>query len=234
MSHDDASPDWLFEVAADGLPTAPLLHDAGLPAGPLAEIRLRLARVSRGGKWHPLLPGAEAAGCSTVRRAAEQGRDVVAGETGLLDGASLCRACTAQLTLPGRPGSYLAIARHILAAQTWTRKLEDAAPSVDWSAYARWTARTPFTGDVVPAMIAALDGDADWTAAGFAAAAAWQDLTRRAEASWAHARQAAGPPGLREQAAAARALTGTRDDTITESERIDAISARPASRSPSC
>jgi hypothetical protein len=165
-----------------------------------------------------------------VRRAVAAGRDLTRRQDGLLAGLELCRACTAQVQLSGRAGTYLAIVGHIVAARAWTQALEAAAPSADWAACARWTARTPFDDETVLALLDALDGDSKWEPGRRAAMIAWQQLWDRADAAQARARLAAGPPGLRAHAAAACALVAAQQDTVLENELIAAISAPPQRR----
>src|SRR5215475_9507507 len=93
---------WLFTIPAHQPVTTALLGAAGLPAEPLAGVRLRLARVSPAGKWHQAPPDARAAPCCPhLRQAIRRGREVVRAEAGLLDGAGLCGWCVARLMVPG-------------------------------------------------------------------------------------------------------------------------------------
>jgi len=216
-----------FDVRAGWLPTAQQMDEAGLPGGPLAAVRLDVARISPAGKWHPVSRGTPAAGCPRMRRAAALGRELTRRQAPLLAGLDLCRACAAQIRLHGRAGVYLEVARHVVAAGAWTQALEAAAPSADWQACARWAARTPFSDEKVLTMLGALDGHPDWERARRAATLAWQELWDRADAAQANARLAAGPPALRAHAAAAAAVVAAQQDTVTENELIDAISARP-------
>jgi hypothetical protein len=214
-----------FEVLPGWLPTAQQLQEAGLPGGPLAAVTLDVARISPAGKWHPVSPGATPAGCVRVRRAVADGRALTRRQAGLLAGLEVCRACAAQVRLRGRAGAYLDLARHIIAARAWTQALEQAAPSADWPAFLRWTARTPFTDENVLALIEALSGDPCWEPARRAGATVWQELWDRADTAQERARVAAGPPGLRAHAAAACALVAAQQDTIMENEIIGAISS---------
>ncbi|HWF79844.1 MAG TPA: hypothetical protein VN695_04610 [Streptosporangiaceae bacterium] len=214
-----------FEVLPGWLPTAQHLREASLPAGPLAAIMLDVARIRPAGKWHPVSPGAVPAGCVRVRRAVADSRALTRRQAGLLAGLELCRACTAQVRPRGRAGAYLDLARHIIAARAWTQALEQAAPSADWPACLRWTARTPFTDENVLGLIEALAGDPSWEPARQAGATAWQELRDRADTAQDQARVAAGPPGLRAHAAAACALVAAQQDTIMENEIIGAISS---------
>jgi hypothetical protein len=224
------SPEPFFEVREDWLPTAGMLHEAGLLSEQLAAIQLDLVRIRPGGKWHPVPAGVAAGGCPRVRRAAAENRQLIRRQAGLLGGLYLCRACTAQIRLRGPAGAYLAVARHVLAARSWIEAFEAGAESADWPAYVRWTARTPFTGDSIPAMIKALTGDPNWAPAGQAAGVAWQDLSGRAAKARDQARKSAGPPGLRAHAAAARAIAGANQDTAIENELIDAIAVCASAR----
>jgi len=219
------SPGPYFEVLSGWLPSAQQLQDAGLPDAPLAAVKLDVARIRPGGKWHPVSPGATLAGCVRVRRAVADGRPLTRRQAGLLAGLELCRACTTQVRPHGRAAAYLDLARHIITARAWTQALEQAAPSADWPACLRWTARTPFTDENVLALIEALGGDPGWEPARQAGAAAWQQLRDRADAAQEWARVAAGPPGLRVHAAVACALVAAQQDTVMENELIGAISS---------
>lgn len=120
--------------------------------------------------------------------------------------------------------------RHILAARAWTQAFEAGAPAAGWPAYARWTARTPFTGEGVLVTITELARDPVRAATSAAATRVWQQLWSRTEAARQRARQSAGPPGLRAHAAAACALVAAQQVTFTENELIGAISERPRRR----
>ena len=226
-TRDGSAPGPFFDVGAGWLPTAQQLDQAGLPGGPLAAVRLDVVRITPTGKWHPVLPGGPGAGCARVRRAVDEGRTLVRRQAGLLTGLGLCRACAAQIRPPGRAGAYLDLARHIIAARAWTQELEEAAPHADWPACVRWTARTPFARQNVLALLHTLGGDPDWQLARNAATAAWQQLWARANAAHAQGRLAAGPPGLRAHAAAARAVVAAQHDTVMENELIAAIRGGP-------
>ncbi len=156
------TPGPFFRVSADWLPTAQQLQEAGLPGGHLAEVRLDVVRITPAGKWHPIPPSASDAGCARVRRATTRGRPLPRRQAGLLTGLDLCLACTAQVRLRGRAGPYLDLTRRIIAARAWTQALELAAPDADWPACLRWTARTPFAGKQVLALLGALGGDPKW------------------------------------------------------------------------
>ena len=223
-------PSPFFEVSADWLPTAKQLQEAGLPGGPLDAVRLDFVRITPAGKWHQMLPGTPSAGCARVRRAAADGRALTRRQVALTAGLGLCQACAAQVRLRGRAGTYLDLTRHIITARAWTQALEQAAPDADWPAFLRWTARTPFTDEHVLTLLDALGGDPKWQPAGQAATTAWQQLWDRAGTAHARARQAAGPPGLRDCAAAARALVTIQEDTALENELIAAIAAPPGWR----
>jgi hypothetical protein len=221
------SPGPFFELTADWLPTGQQLTDAGLPGGQLAAVTLDLVQISPAGKWHPVTASAQVRPCARVRRATDAGRELTRRQAGLLTGLELCRACTAQVQLSGRAGTYLAIARHIVAARAWTQAFEEAAVSADWAACARWAARTPFDDETVLALLDALDGSSRWEPGRRAATIAWQHLWDRADAAQIRARLAAGPPGLRAHAAAACALAAAQQDAVLENELIAAISATP-------
>jgi hypothetical protein len=221
------SPGPFFELTAGWLPTGQQLADAGLPGDQLAAVAFDLVQISPGGKWHPITTSAQVPPCARVRRAVAAGRELTRRQAGLLTGLELCRACTAEIHLSDRVGTYLAIARHIIAARAWTQALEEAALSADWATCARWTARTPFDDESVLTLLDALGGDSRWEPGRRAATVAWQQLWDRADAAQARARLAAGPPGLRAHAAAACALVAAQQDTVLENELIAAISATP-------
>lgn len=109
--------------------TTGLMEDAGLAPGPLAGVRLRLARAGPATSWHLAAANRQ---CPSLHRAANLGRDVAEREAGLLDGLPLCRWCAQRLMIPGPEGTYLDLVRHILAAGEWVRVLEHAAPSATW------------------------------------------------------------------------------------------------------
>jgi hypothetical protein len=222
--------DGYLATAAASLPSQRDLDRAGLPASGLAGIEVDVARLSPAGCWHPV-PAAGISGCcAVVGRAIRAGNRITRRQLPLLSGADTCRRCTTRLELDGQAGEYLTVARHLIAAWYWTGAWEAAAAEADWTDCIRWTARTPFGDRLVSDAIAALGDDPSWRPAAAAAAHAWSDLTSRAAAARELARNTAGRPGLREHAAAARAIAGLSDSTYQEAWLLAALACPPGAR----
>jgi hypothetical protein len=191
---------WLFSGDRYRPVSRETLAVAGLPAEPLAAVSLTLARAASETCWHLVPPaGLLPSQCAGLRRAAAGSHSLVIREAGVLDGAELCLACASCLEVSDPARIYLRVVWSLLAARAWVEALESA----DWLDYARWTARTPFTDQGTSTAIASLAGS--FSSCRLAALAQIGRLRDRAEAAWARARQAAGPPGLHAHVAAATA-----------------------------
>lgn len=209
-------------------PTVPVvteqdLHTVGLPSAPLATLTMNLLRTSSKGKWHVAEePGVR---CPSVNRAfGYRTAALPVQAVPVLGDYDLCAHCAHQVGPTGPAGVYHRAAALCVAADTWVSELERTAARMDWLAVSRWSSCTPFGPcDAMPALLGALTRRRGWAPARLAAQNTWTRLRDRTDTALATARQAAGPPGLRVLAAAARDAVGRDPDTRREAQTLEAI-----------
>jgi hypothetical protein len=214
-----------FQHPTESTLTAQALARVGLSAQPFAALTIDVIRTSTKGKWH--VPGDGHDWCQPLNRAygyRNDARVLPVQPVSLLGEYDFCRWCVHRVTPPGPAGLLYTAARWIVAAAGWVAELEARAGAMTWLDVARWSAQTPFgPPDRVADLLAGLAGARGFARHRLAALGVWKTLRERADAAFATARQAAGPPGLRALAARARDLLAGDTDTRTEAYLIEAI-----------
>lgn len=224
-----------FDQVSAAAVTADSLAAVGLPVAPLAELTVDVVRVSPTGKWH--VPGSSWHDrCTHLSRTygyGSGGQDLPVQTLPLLGSFDLCGRCSHRFGPPGAAGVYWRAAGVVQRAAVWVADLEARAAGMDWLAYSRSTASTPFgPPDPVVALLGELKGVRGWAAVRGQVQTVWTRLQQRADTAWQVARQAAGPPGTRARAARARDVVGQDRRTREEAELVEAIAGAHRYRYP--